>query len=87
MELQLFKLYHNERDIDELSEEHRKKGNILEKEIRRREKIEDEIREKKKELGKGNRELTKVEQKLKEGVSCGSGKVYVLTITVWKGKL
>jgi structural maintenance of chromosome 1 len=68
MEIQLFKLYHNERDIDELDEEHRKKTNILEKEIRKREKIEDEIREKKKELGKSNRELTKLDQKLKEGV-------------------
>ncbi|KAK2152444.1 hypothetical protein LSH36_328g01029 [Paralvinella palmiformis] len=66
LELQLFKLYHNERDIEELSEELRKKNHVLEKETRKREKIEDEIREKKKEHGRANRELTKLDQKLKE---------------------
>ena len=69
LELQLFKLYHNERDIDELGDELRKKQHGLEKENRRKEKIEDEVRDKKKEYGKLSRELTKIDQKIKETVS------------------
>lgn len=42
---------------------------MLEKENRRRERIEEEIKEKKKEQGKVARELTKVEQSIKESVS------------------
>ncbi|KAL5014287.1 hypothetical protein ScPMuIL_008557 [Solemya velum] len=66
MEIQLFKLYHNERDIDELSEDLTRKQHILEKENRKRERIEDEIKDKKKEQGKMVRELTKIEQQIKE---------------------
>uniref|UniRef100_K1Q630 Structural maintenance of chromosomes protein n=1 Tax=Magallana gigas TaxID=29159 RepID=K1Q630_MAGGI len=66
LELQLFKLYHNEAEIDELADELQKKTNMLEKENRRRERIEEEIKEKKKEQGKVARELTKVEQSIKE---------------------
>lgn len=66
LELQLFKLFHNERDIDEISEELGKKGRILEKENKRRDKIETEIKEKKKEQGTISRELTKLEQQIKE---------------------
>lgn len=69
LELQLFKLYHNEAEIDELADELQKKTNMLEKENRRRERIEEEIKEKKKEQGKVARELTKVEQSIKESVS------------------
>ena len=43
LDLQLFKLYHNERDIDELSEEINKKQQYLEKDNKKREKIEDEV--------------------------------------------
>lgn len=68
MEIQLFKLYHNERDIDELSEDLTRKQHILEKENRKRERIEDEIKDKKKEQGKMVRELTKIEQQIKESV-------------------
>ena len=52
MELQLFKLYHNEREIDELIDEKGKKEKIMEKEVAKKDKIEDEIRDKKKEHGK-----------------------------------
>lgn len=65
----MFKLYHNEAEIDELADELQKKTNMLEKENRRRERIEEEIKEKKKEQGKVARELTKVEQSIKESVS------------------
>jgi structural maintenance of chromosome 1 len=49
LELQLFKLFYNERDIDELADEVNRKNTLLEKETRRRDKIDDEIKEKKKE--------------------------------------
>ena len=68
LELQLFKLFHNERDIDDLQEEKGKKERALEKEHHKRDKIEDEIKEKKKEHGKLMRELTKIEQGIKESV-------------------
>ncbi|KAK3102279.1 hypothetical protein FSP39_010179 [Pinctada imbricata] len=66
LELQLFKLFHNERDIDELTEELTRKSQLLDKETRRRDRIEEEIKEKKKEQGKVARELTKIEQSIKE---------------------
>jgi structural maintenance of chromosome 1 len=68
LELQLFKLFHNEAEIDELADELQKKTAQSERENRKRERIEDEIKEKKKEQGKAARELTKVEQSIKESV-------------------
>ena len=69
MELQLFILYHNEREIDELIDEKGKKEKIMEKEVAKKDKIEDEIRDKKKEHGKLVRELAKIDQAIKESVS------------------
>lgn len=69
LELQLFKLFYNERDIDELADEINRKNTLLEKETRRRDKIDDEIKEKKKEQGRMSRDLTKVEQSIRESVS------------------
>uniref|UniRef100_A0A2C9K3R1 Structural maintenance of chromosomes protein n=1 Tax=Biomphalaria glabrata TaxID=6526 RepID=A0A2C9K3R1_BIOGL len=66
LELALFKLFHNEKDIEEITEELSKKTRTLEKENKRREKIETEIRDKKKEQGTLSRELTKLEQQIKE---------------------
>lgn len=66
LELQLFKLYHNEREIDELAAEMARKTQILEKETRKQQRIEDEVREKKKEHGKLIRDITKMEQQIKE---------------------
>ena len=89
LELQLFKLYHNEREIDELSEEKAKKERIMEKEVAKKDKIEDEVRDKKKEHGKLIRELGKIDQAIKESVSndifVGSGdsvKEYYPTIAL-----
>ncbi|KAK3794036.1 hypothetical protein RRG08_028468 [Elysia crispata] len=66
LELQLFKLFHNEREIEEIGDELSKKSRVLEKENKRRDKIEAEIKEKKKEQGLISRELTKLEQQIKE---------------------
>ncbi|CAI9721520.1 maintenance of chromosomes 1A-like [Octopus vulgaris] len=69
LQLQLFKLFHNEKDIDELNEELNKKNAGLDRELKKRDKIEDEIKEKKKEQGKLSRDLTKIEQNIKEAES------------------
>lgn len=66
LELALLRLFYNERDIDEITEEINRKNHQLEKENRKKDKIEDEIKEKKKEQGKLTRELTKVETRIKE---------------------
>ena len=68
LELQLFKLFYNERDIDELADELNRKNTLLEKEIRRRDKIDDEIKEKKKEQGRMVRDLTKIEQSIRSAL-------------------
>ena len=67
--MQLFKLFHNERDIEGLNEELGRKQKIVGKENAKKEKIEEEIRDKKKEGGKLSREFTKIEQNIKETVS------------------
>ena len=69
LELQMFKLYYNEREIEELQEELGKRNDGMKKETRKREKIEEEIREKKKEQGALSRELTKIDQDIKQSVS------------------
>ncbi|WAR26953.1 SMC1A-like protein [Mya arenaria] len=66
LELSLVRLFYNERDIDEVTEEINHKNHALQKEIKKKDKIEDEIREKKKDQGKLHRELTKVESSIKE---------------------
>ena len=69
MEHHLFKLFHNEKDIDELMEELNRKRHLMEKEVKKKDKIDDEMKEIKKEHGKLNRDLTKIEQQIKESVS------------------
>lgn len=66
VEHQLFKLYHNERDIEELDGELAKKKSEVEKIERRKEKAENILREKKKEQGQVNRDLAKVDQEIRE---------------------
>ena len=68
LELQLFKLYHNEREIDELNGELAHKNQSLDKENRKLQKIEDELKERKKEHGKLMRDVAKLEQELKDSV-------------------
>ena len=52
-----------------MADELNRKNGSMEKEIRRRERIEAENQEKKKEQGKLQRDLTKIEQQLRESVS------------------
>jgi len=68
LELQLFRLFHNEREIDEMNTELAHKSQTLDKENRRLQKIEDEMRERKKEHGKLMKDISKLEQQLKDSV-------------------
>jgi len=68
LEMQLFRLFHNEREIDELNGELAHKNQTLDKENRRQQKIEDELKDRKKEHGKLMKDITKLEQQLKDSV-------------------
>lgn len=58
----MFKLFHNEQDLESMTEELAEKNQDLERAVRKREKIEEEIKEKKIEHGKMQREFSKIEQ-------------------------
>ncbi|GLH03186.1 Structural maintenance of chromosomes protein [Gryllus bimaculatus] len=66
VELQLFRLYHNERDIASLERELEKKQHEVHKVEKRKEKAEEQLKEKKKECGKLSRDLAKTEQDIRE---------------------
>ncbi|XP_014216810.1 structural maintenance of chromosomes protein 1A [Copidosoma floridanum] len=66
VELQLFKLFHNEKEIEKLEVALKKKQHEIEKIEKKREKAEEVLKEKKKEAGKLGRELAKIEQDIRE---------------------
>ncbi|OWR52835.1 structural maintenance of chromosomes protein 1A [Danaus plexippus] len=66
IELQLFHLYHNEKDIQAAEEELQHKQSELAKVEKKRQKAEDALKEKKKESGTVQRELAKIEQEIRE---------------------
>ena len=66
LDLQLFKLYHNEREVDSLTKELDRKNNSLRRESEEQRKIEDELKEKKKEHAKLIRDISKMEQQYKD---------------------
>lgn len=66
VEYQLFKLYHNENDIQYYEGELAKKKKDVEKVEKKKEQAEEVLKEKKKEQGKSNRELAKIDQEIRE---------------------
>ncbi|KAI8437197.1 hypothetical protein MSG28_010522 [Choristoneura fumiferana] len=66
VELQLFHLYHNEKEIQNLEETLQHKQTELTKIEKKRQKAEDGLKEKKKESGTIQRELAKIEQDIRE---------------------
>lgn len=66
VELELFRLYHNERDIENLENNQKKKQHDLEKLEKKKEKAEEILKERKKESGKLARDLAKIEQDIRE---------------------
>uniref|UniRef100_A0A5K3FM05 SMC hinge domain-containing protein n=1 Tax=Mesocestoides corti TaxID=53468 RepID=A0A5K3FM05_MESCO len=65
-ELQLFRLYYNDVDLKRVHEELQQREEIIEQENAHRQTIEEEIREKRRELGKLHRDQTALEQEIKK---------------------
>nr|CAH7756245.1 unnamed protein product [Callosobruchus chinensis] len=66
VEHQLFKLFHNEREMELIEKDMKSKQKEVDKIEKKKEKLEENLKEKKKEHGKYNRELAKVEQDIRE---------------------
>ncbi|KAL4655475.1 structural maintenance of chromosomes protein 1A [Arapaima gigas] len=66
VQLQLFKLYHNESEIEKLNRELSHRNREIEKERKRMDRVEEELKEKKKELGRMMRDQQAVEKEIKE---------------------
>ena len=65
MQLQLFKLYHNEAEIEKLNKELGLKNREIDKDKNRMDRVEDELKDRKKELGKMMREQQQIEKEIK----------------------
>ncbi|KAG7212841.1 hypothetical protein KM043_002198 [Ampulex compressa] len=66
VELQLFRLFHNEKSIENLEVSQKKKQHEIEKIEKKKEKAEELLKERKKEAGKLGRDLAKIEQDIRE---------------------
>lgn len=66
IEHQLFRLFHNEREMKIYEQELKSKQREVEKIERKKEKAEEILKEKKKEQGRYSRELAKIEQDIRE---------------------
>ncbi|KAJ8936212.1 hypothetical protein NQ318_014841 [Aromia moschata] len=66
VEHQLFRLFHNEREMKNLEQELKSKQKEVDKIEKKKEKLEGLLKEKKKEHGKYNRELAQIEQDIRE---------------------
>ncbi|XP_071759368.1 structural maintenance of chromosomes protein 1A [Centroberyx gerrardi] len=66
VQLQLFKLYHNETEIEKLNKELGHRNKEIEKDRKKMDHVEEELKEKKKELGRLMREQQTVEKEIKE---------------------
>ncbi|XP_041035529.1 structural maintenance of chromosomes protein 1A [Carcharodon carcharias] len=66
VQLQLFKLYHNESEIEKLSKDLASRNKEIEKDRKRMDKVEEEMKVQKKEVGKLMREQQQIEKEIKE---------------------
>merc|ERR1712214_194983 len=66
LELQLFKLFHNERRIGEFQEQCDTQRKELEKVEQKKDKAEEKLKEVRKEHGKSTREFAKVDSEIRE---------------------
>lgn len=62
----LFKLFHCEKEYNQCVEDAKRKNTELEKAMKKRDRIDEELKDKKKENGKMGRELSKIEQNIRE---------------------
>lgn len=65
MQLQLFKLYHNESEIEKLNRELSQHNREIERDRKKMDHIEEELKDKKRELGRMMREQQNVEKEIK----------------------
>ncbi|TSX72106.1 Structural maintenance of chromosomes protein 1A [Bagarius yarrelli] len=66
VQLQLFKLYHNECEIEKLNRELMQRNKEIDKDRKRMDRVEEELKDKKKELGRMMRDQQTVEKEIKE---------------------
>lgn len=66
VQMQLFKLYHNEAEIEKLNKDLAHRNKDIDKDRRKMDHVEEELKEKKKELGRLMREQQTVEKEIKE---------------------
>ncbi|TNN56955.1 Structural maintenance of chromosomes protein 1A [Liparis tanakae] len=66
VQLQLFKLYHNETEIEKLNKELSQRNKEIDKDRKKMDHVEEELKDKKKELGRLMREQQTVEKDIKE---------------------
>ncbi|KAF7992843.1 hypothetical protein HCN44_005187 [Aphidius gifuensis] len=66
IELQLFRLYHNERSIEDYENDYKKKLIKVDKCKKEKEKADDILKDKKQDSGKLTRNLAKIEQEIRE---------------------
>ncbi|XP_067880258.1 structural maintenance of chromosomes protein 1A isoform X2 [Heterodontus francisci] len=66
VQLQLFKLYHNESEIERLSKDLASRNKEIDKDKKRMDKVEEEMKVQKKEVGKLMREQQQIEKEIKE---------------------
>ncbi|XP_072223542.1 structural maintenance of chromosomes protein 1A [Leuresthes tenuis] len=66
VQLQLFKLYHNETEIEKLNKELGQRNKEIDKDRKKMDHVEEELKDKKKELGRLMREQQTVEKEIKE---------------------
>lgn len=65
IQLQLFKLYHNETEIEKLNKELGSRNKEIDKDRKRMDLVEEELKDKKKELGRLMREQQTIEKEIK----------------------
>uniref|UniRef100_A0A3B3UQW1 Structural maintenance of chromosomes protein n=1 Tax=Poecilia latipinna TaxID=48699 RepID=A0A3B3UQW1_9TELE len=66
VQLQLFKLYHNEVEIEKLNKELGQRNKEIDKDRKKMDHVEEELKDKKKELGRLMREQQTIEKEIKE---------------------
>ncbi|XP_006785864.1 structural maintenance of chromosomes protein 1A [Neolamprologus brichardi] len=66
VQLQLFKLYHNETEIERLNKELGQRNKEIDKDRKKMDHVEEELKDKKKELGRLMREQQTIEKEIKE---------------------
>ncbi|XP_008316384.2 structural maintenance of chromosomes protein 1A [Cynoglossus semilaevis] len=66
VQLQLFKLYHNETELEKLNKELSQRNKEIDKDRKKMDFVEEELKDKKKELGRMMREQQTIEKEIKE---------------------